>query len=165
MEYKTAYVGDKLTESISARLDPKTRYLLELACRADRRSISNTIEIAIHNLIQNIELQERIEKKGDSAKTLSDMADILWEGNSLERLCKLGIFYPYLLSAQEKDIWDEIVRNGLVPDSHYKANVSREKVWIEMRDTYMVFIELHNQIIIRRAHGGHDELPAFTETK
>ena len=149
---KTPFKGAQRSETISARLDPKVRYLLELASRSERRSISNMVEIAIEKLLSDIELQNRFEKKGDSTTTLEQHADFLCEGDFLERLAKLGIFYPHLLSHQEKELWEHVVRCGLVPDSYYKASFSREKVWIEMRDNFMPVIRKEKQQVTRWAH-------------
>ena len=89
--------GGKLarSETVTVRLDPKLRYLAELAARKQRRTLSSFIEWAIE----------------ENLKTTSEAAD-LWDVDEPDRFAKLALRYPDMLTHDEQVLWKLIRENG-----------------------------------------------------
>jgi len=95
--------GSKLnrTETVTIRLDPKLRYLTELAARRQRRTVSSFIEWAIEHALPAVRLEE-----GPPEVTDLDLASvILWDPDEADRLAKLALYYPGLLTYEEEVLW------------------------------------------------------------
>ena len=96
--------GSKLqrTETVTLRLDPRLRYLTELAARKQRRTVSSFIEWAVEQALPLVML------KGDSSSGHSDLLHasvILWDPIAADRLAKLGLYSPDLLTYGEQVLW------------------------------------------------------------
>lgn len=100
--------GSKLTrsETVTVRLDPKLRYLAELAARKQRRTLSSFIEWAVEDSLSRVVIQEL-----DGA-TIADQAANLWDVDESDRFAKLALRYPYLLTHEEQIVWKLIQENG-----------------------------------------------------
>lgn len=85
-------------ELTSLRLEPKVKYLAEIAARVQRRSLTNYIEWAIEESLNNIILSP-------SGETVEYMAQALWDIYEHERFIKLALQYPELLNYEEQLIW------------------------------------------------------------
>lgn len=85
-------------ELTSLRLEPKVKYLAEIAARVQRRSLTNYIEWAIEESLNNIVLSP-------SGETVEYMAQGLWDIYEHERFIKLALQYPELLNYEEQLIW------------------------------------------------------------
>src|SRR5262245_57970471 len=90
--------GSKLnrTETVTIRLDPKLRYLTELAARKQRRTVSSFIEWAIEQALSHVELDDKTHD------TVTHAAEALWHTDEPYRLTKLGLSYPDLLTYDEQ---------------------------------------------------------------
>ena len=94
--------GGKLSrsETVTVRLDPKLRYLAELAARLHRRTLSSYVEWAIEaSLGSSLLTSDPHEKsiKGDS--------EYLWDVDDADRFAKLALRYPQLLTHEEQVRW------------------------------------------------------------
>ncbi|MBK7898409.1 MAG: hypothetical protein IPJ99_03395 [Betaproteobacteria bacterium] len=102
--------GGKLarSETVTVRLDPKLRYLAELAARKQRRTVSSFIEWAVEESLSHVNLRE---ESGDSrddyqrAISIAGMADGLWDIDEADRLAKLALQFPELLNHEEQVLW------------------------------------------------------------
>lgn len=96
--------GGKLTrsETVTVRLDPKLRYLAELAARKHRRTLSSYIEWAIEKSLGNIVLADEGEQY---EQTILNQASDLWDVDEADRFVKLAQAYPDLLTHEEQLIW------------------------------------------------------------
>ena len=95
--------GSKLqrTETVTIRLDPKLRYLTELAARKQRRTVSSFIEWAIERALSNVILEE-----GPHGAIDVDLASaFLWDPLEADRFAKLALYYPGLLTYEEEVLW------------------------------------------------------------
>lgn len=92
--------GGKLTrsETVTVRLDPKLRYLAELAARKQRRTLSSFIEWAIERSLDDITL--RSDEGGYT--TLEVAAEDLWDVYEPDRFLILAQEYPELLTHEEQ---------------------------------------------------------------
>lgn len=95
--------GSKLqrTETVTLRLDPKLRYLTDLAARTQRRTVSSFIEWAITKVLDQVMLNE-----GTAAEIDLDVASaLLWDPDEADRLARLGLNFPDLLTYDEQVLW------------------------------------------------------------
>jgi uncharacterized protein (DUF1778 family) len=91
------------TETLAIRLDPRTRYMLELASRIQHRTLSSVVEWMINNSQKDIEIDEH--------RSLASVQANLWDIDEPDRLVKLATQYPHLLNYEEQKIWKVIVEH------------------------------------------------------
>jgi hypothetical protein len=91
--------GAPRTEVFAMRLDPKLKYLAEIAARQQRRSLANFIEWSIASALDRVPL-------GDSdGLTVSKAATKLWALDEPDRFIQLAKYFPELMSYDEQLIW------------------------------------------------------------
>ncbi|MDR2330278.1 MAG: hypothetical protein LBE58_11805, partial [Comamonas sp.] len=85
--------GGKLSrsETVTVRLDPKLRYLAELAARRQRRTVSSYVEWAIEDSLKHISLNV------NSSGVLAEEAEALWDVDEADRFARLALRHPDLL--------------------------------------------------------------------
>lgn len=118
--------GGKLTrsETVTVRLDPKLRYLAELAARKQRRTLSSFVEWAIAESLERMAVDARyVSEKGWESCPL-DMLDMwLWDVDEAERLVKLALHLPDFLTHDEQVLWKLIQDSQLLePARRHKGN-------------------------------------------
>src|ERR1700682_2861460 len=93
--------GGKLTrsEAIGVRLDPKLKYLAEIAARHQRRTLSSFIEWAIEESLHHCRLS------GTSMANIADEASQLWDVDESDRFVRLAFNHPELLNYEEQRLW------------------------------------------------------------
>jgi hypothetical protein len=96
------------TEVFAMRLDPKLKYLAEIAARKQRRSLANFIEWAVEQALSKVMLVETGDFNGQYDKCVLDEASKLWDLEPSDRLIKLAENYPDLMSYEEQIIWKAI---------------------------------------------------------
>ena len=105
------------SEVVTVRLDPKLKYLAELAARRQRRTLSSFIEWAIEHSLTR--LHPAYAAQADDAPTFMDAAPVLWDVDEADRLAKLALNYPELLNHEEQLIWKLICENGFLWKGRY----------------------------------------------
>jgi hypothetical protein len=107
--------GGKLSRSevVTVRLDPKLRYLAELAARKQRRTLSSYIEWAIEDSLKSVLLYQGTGYGGDDNVSVAEEAVRLWNVDDAERFLRLAIHYPDLLTHQEQEVW-KLVQDSLL---------------------------------------------------
>jgi hypothetical protein len=115
---KKAGAGGKLSrsETVTVRLDPKLRYLAELAARKQRRTLSSFIEWAIEENLKTIHLDSEWRNE---ALSIASQASDLWDVDDSDRFAKLAIHYPQMLTHDEQVLWKLIRENGYLWKGHY----------------------------------------------
>ncbi len=98
--------GGKLSRSevVTVRLDPKLRYLAELAARKQRRTLSSFIEWAIEQSLADVRLTE--------TSTVADEGPKLWDVDECDRFIKLALHDESLLNYREQLLWKRIKEHG-----------------------------------------------------
>lgn len=89
-------------EVVSFRLEPKIKYLVDIAARVQRRSPTNYIEYTLEQSLKNVMLIE-----GDTAEdrvSVYDEGNHLWSESEAHRVMALDINFPDLLSHEESEI-------------------------------------------------------------
>jgi len=116
--------GGKLTrsETVTVRLDPKLRYLAELAALKHRRTLSSFIEWAIEDSLQRVKLREGTGYNNDTGTTISDDAESLWDVDDADRFARLALKYPELLTHEEQKRWKLIRENGYLWRGRYGSD-------------------------------------------
>ena len=96
------------TEVFAMRLDPKLKYLSEIAARKQRRSLANFVEWAVEEALAKVKLVEDSEGKTQRERSVRDEAATLWDLEPSDRFMKLAESYPDLLTYEEQMIWKAI---------------------------------------------------------
>ena len=115
--------GGKLarSETVTVRLDPKLRYLAELAARKQRRTVSSFIEWAIEDALKRI----RISESKNNERTIHDVALTLWDVDDADRFASLALHFPELMTHYEQVLWKLICENGWL----WKGRNDSKGVW------------------------------------
>ena len=100
---RKAKLGGPRTEVFALRLDPKLKYLAEIAARKQRRSLANFVEWAIEESLERVPLTEA-DINGNE-QTVASVASQLWALDEPDRLRSLVTKYPELLSYDEQLVW------------------------------------------------------------
>jgi hypothetical protein len=118
--------GGKLSrsETVTVRLDPKLRYLAELAARSQRRTLSSYIEWAVVR-----SLSEVILGSGSDPVTVADEAELLWDVDVAERFVRLAARYPELLSYQEQETWKLLNDSFLLLPAQMPTTSAGKPAW------------------------------------
>jgi len=95
--------GGKLnrTHMVTIRLDPKLRYLTDLAARSQHRTTSGFIEWAINNSLKDV----TVYSESGNEPSLAEMGSYLWDVDESDRFLKLAIGFPALLTHDEQVMW------------------------------------------------------------
>lgn len=152
--------GKNKTEVLSLRLDPRLRYLAELASRRQRRSISSFVEASIEDSLLRVFITQEVDSRGNyKGKTIREVAVTLWDVNEADRFARLAFRYPDLLNHHEQICWKLICENESLwkgrPDEagdRIEANL----IWPRLRESW----DLLNAVA--RGDKPHDQLPKST---
>lgn len=99
----TKKTPERKTEALSIRIDPRSRYGLELLARLQRRSTTGVVEWVLQEAFK----QEVFDNSdmNQSPLHLEDALNDLWQVNEVERLVALAISKPQLLTFEESRVW------------------------------------------------------------
>jgi len=152
--------GKKPTDSkrsavVSVRLDPMLRFAAELAARTQRRTVSSFIEWAVEQAVG----REYINEHSSIAEAVSQT----WDVDDADRLAKLALNYPGLLTHHEQILWKLIKENGCLWKGSYGGS-GNEWSWFTTEETlnYKRLRE-HWDLLNKVASGEEsvDELPKW----
>src|SRR5258708_17180914 len=101
--------GKRRSETVSVRLDPKLRYLTEIAALKQRRNGWSFIEWAIEDSLNRVVLSERPNGETESVR---DAANRLWDVDEADRFITLAFSFPDLLSHHLQVVWKLIRTHG-----------------------------------------------------
>jgi hypothetical protein len=116
--------GKRRSETISVRLDPKLRYLSDLAARKQRRTISSFVEWAIEASLDKVIIHEGDQFEQKPSITLGSVASSLWDVDPADRFVKLALRYPELLTHEEQLLWKVLRRHGYFWDAKWDPSMS-----------------------------------------
>lgn len=161
--------GGKLSrsETVTVRLDPKLRYLAELAARKQRRTLSSYIEWAIEESLNRVVIDEDKIFGGQNTATVADVATSLWDVDDPDRFVKLAIRYPDMLTHEEQTLWKLVRENGYLWKGRYDKNsgdwtwaIDLDRLIIErLRERWEAFNA------VAKGEAGKDTLPTWIKTK
>lgn len=156
--------GGKLarSETVTVRLDPKLRYLAELAARKQRRTLSSFIEWAVEDSLSRVFIAE-----GFDGASIADEAEKLWDVDEADRFAKLALRYPYLLTHDEQVVWKLVCENGYLWRGRY-AGPDNEMTWSLVEES-LIFDRLRetwNQFIaVAQGQADKSILPTWPRTQ
>lgn len=155
--------GGKLTrsETVTVRLDPKLRYLADLAARKQRRTLSSYIEWAIEDSL----CRTHLYSNGDMS--LADESANLWDVDESDRFAKLALRHPDLLTHEEQVRWKLIKENGSLWRGRFIGN---DKKWTwDVEENSLIFDQLRQHWSEFCAAGdngtGQEGLPTWPRTQ
>ena len=155
--------GAKLsrTETVTIRLDPKLRYLAELAARQQRRTVSSYIEWAIEESLRPM------SSRDESGANIGQKAGDLWDVEEPDRFAKLAFWFPDLMTHEEQILWKLIRENGYLWRGRY-AGPDNEWCW-DVMPKYLVTEKLREYWdkfkLAARGEIDRSELPSWAKTK
>lgn len=169
-ESKRKVGGGKLarSETVTVRLDPKMRYLTELAARLHRRTSSSYIEWTIKSSLDD----EPIRPVGLPALTVTNTsigseAEYLWDVDEADRFAKLALRYPHLLTHEEQMVWKLVRENGLLWKGH-NDHTTGEWVW-DVQEHGLIFERLREHWAtfnaVAQGEADRTSLPKWAKTK
>jgi hypothetical protein len=102
------------------RLDPRLRYLAELAARKQRRTLSSFIEWSIEDALTRLTLGGF--PGGPAGASIDQEASMLWDIDEAERFTRLAFCHPELLTYEEQRIW-KILNDSFLLSPAYKSEL------------------------------------------
>lgn len=164
--------GGKLarSETVTVRLDPKLRYLTELAARIQRRTVSSYIEWAVEESLSNVCLRHEEGGSRDDyrpAISIESMADGLWDVDEADRLVKLATQFPELLTHEEQILWKLIRENGLLWKGNFDKTSGEYKWDVRHNSPIYERVREHWPILLAVAKGEADKssLPTWIKSR
>jgi len=116
--------------NVSMRIDPKTKYLIDLLAREQKRTITGVIEWALE-VAAHQEQFDKSESSFDQRRSFRDMIDELWSTDDALRLISLAMNKPSLLDYDELRIWETIKASPDFWRINNPASMPRlDKSWI-----------------------------------
>lgn len=146
--------GGKLARSevTTVRLDPKLKYLAELAARKQRRTLSSYIEWAVENSLRDVKLYEGTGYNGDDSVTVEEEAFNLWDVDDAERFIRLAISYPSLLTHEEQERWKMLMDSDVLGPAKQRLSngalswsraILEDAVYPVIRANWTALVEAH----------------------
>lgn len=123
------------TVNVSFRLDPKTKYLVDLLARHQKRTITGVIEWALERAAG----QENIRGDSDIKETFGDAIDFLWSTDEATRLVNLATYKSSLLDYDELRMWETI----LVTDEFWKDFETIDRGQSSFRNIDLAMLQKH----------------------
>jgi len=156
--------GGKLarSETVTVRLDPQLRYLIELAARRQRRTVSSFIEWALEDSLSSVVIGESYEQP----VTLAEQKHNLWDTDEADRFIKLAMNYPEMLNHHEQILWKLIRENGYLWKGNYQTKLPYEWKWDVCEKSLLLDkLRSHWKIFNYVASGKEDKntLPQWTK--
>jgi hypothetical protein len=164
---KNKDLSTKRSEVVTVRLDPRLKYLGEIAARKQRRTLSGYIEWAVEQSLKSVVLAEN---EGDGSPVTVENAERingLWEVDEAERIAKLALHYPELLTFEEQVIWRRVRDCGLLwrgkytgPEGEWVWSVTPASLlWDRLRECWTVIKGVANGSLPA------EKLPTWQKTK
>lgn len=117
-------------ESMSIRIEPQLRYLIDIASRVQRRSLTNYVEWVLEESLKNVKI---------GRLSLSHLALQLWDVNESERLIKLACVAPELLTYDEQLI--------------FKVLIDKELDFLDAKEIKVIFLNNSYQVYLFGGNG------------
>ena len=128
MAARAIEIGTTRSLVVTVRLDPRLKYLADLAARKQRRTLSSFIEWAIEQSLSQVRLGESdLNGPGESVSD-ADKQHHLWDVDDADRFAKLALFYPDLLTHGEQILWKLVRECGYLWRGKYTGS-DNEWTW------------------------------------
>ena len=133
------------SEVVTVRLDPRLKYLAEVSARKQRRPLSGFIEWAVEQSLDRVNLRESPEIPVTVAQ--AERSHRLWDVDEADRVARLALHFPELLTYDEQLIWRLVRSNGYVWRGQYAGADSswqwvvgeKQLLWDRLREHWETF--------------------------
>lgn len=113
----------KKSEVITIRIDPRLKYLAELAARRQRRPLSGFIEWTIETCLRAVNLEDHPSDSSLDVSVLeAEKKHCLWDVDESDRVAKLAFHYPELMTFNEQLVWKLVQTNGHLWRGQYRKH-------------------------------------------
>lgn len=99
--------GARKTETLTLRLDPKVKMMIELISRIRRQSITGVVEAAIEEIAFDLDAPYFDDEKMHN-HSLGAIFSEVWSADESERFINMCYRLPSLLTYEEQRIWETI---------------------------------------------------------
>ena len=99
--------GARKTETLTLRLDPKVKMMIEMISRIRRQSITGVVEAAIEEIAFDLDVPFFYGKETNTW-SLSNVVTEVWSTDESERFVNTCYHLPTLLTYEEQRIWETI---------------------------------------------------------
>jgi hypothetical protein len=139
--------------------------LAELAARKQRRPLSSYVEWAIERSLSQVHLEE--EFNNTVSVTDAERTRHLWDLDEADRIVRLAMTYPELLTYEEQMVWKLIRENGLLWKGKYVGDPP-QWTW-QVQESSIILDRLRENwpILLAVANGSRPrtDLPTWEKTK
>ncbi|HTF67647.1 MAG TPA: hypothetical protein VK638_33710 [Edaphobacter sp.] len=114
------------SETVTVRLDPKIRYIAELAARHQQRTLSSFIEWAVRQVLMKGDVLEEPNYGSDheGERQIRPMwGEGFWDVDEADRFFLLAVGRPDLLTITEQRLWK--LYSSSLPGNHGELNITR----------------------------------------
>ncbi|WP_224787676.1 hypothetical protein [Pseudomonas fluorescens] len=110
--------GARKTETLTLRLDPKVKLMIELISRIRRQSITGVVEAAIEEIAFDLDAPFVHGGEAHPMSLLSAVSEV-WSTDESERFIQLCHYLPSLITYEEQRLWETIKASKffLIPDA------------------------------------------------
>lgn len=139
-ERKRGDKGVARTELVAVRFDPKTKYLMDLAARVQRRSMANYVEAAVADSLKQVRIPRH---DGQDPETVEVAGSVLWHVSEVVRLALLKRLYPNLLTFDEQrlvELADQVLRHSKIAGPGQRVI---DLQTIDMSDAQVAYLTRH----------------------
>lgn len=99
--------GVKKTETLTLRLEPKLKFLIEMVSRLKRQSITGVVESAVEDLAFGLDVTFHDHGATEPLSMASALANI-WSTDESERFLNFCYHLPHLMTYEDQRIWETI---------------------------------------------------------
>jgi hypothetical protein len=156
--------GGKLnrSETVTVRLDPKLRYLAELAARKQRRTLSSFIEWAVEDSLNRVTLYKGTGYNNDEDISVAD-EQRLWDADEAERFARLAILYPELLTYEEQKLWKVLWDSHLLSNAVHQYEHQLSWIWKVLQNETFPLLRQHWEELKKASSSGDAACRAWAE--
>lgn len=135
--------------NVSLRLDPKTKYLIDLLAREQKRTLTGVVEWALERAAE----QERFDlSTGYDGPSFRDMIDVLWSTDEAVRLIALAFNKPSLMDYDEMRVWETIKSSSDLWRINTPASISKLDMTMLNVDLVQRYWETLTDHVARHRH-------------
>jgi hypothetical protein len=142
----------KKSEVVTIRLDPRLKYLAELGARKQRRTLSSYIESAVEKSLYNVMISDDPRYEQFSVAE-ADRKYNLWGLSESDRMIRLALKFPELLTHEEQRIWKLVRYNGYFWRGRYEGNPreyswrvdEKSMLWPRLRESWAIIRAVANE--------------------
>lgn len=99
--------GARKTETLTLRLDPKVRLIIELISRVRRQSITGVVEAAIEDIAFDLDVPF-VDEGAVKNAALGSVFSEIWSTDESELFINMCFRLPSLLTYEEQRLWETI---------------------------------------------------------